>query len=140
MKAQFYAALTAVFGLLAVLPVKAHHSLFAEFDHKQTVTLKGVISTIEWINPHIYVYVDVTNQEGGGVTTWAIETYPPNHMRSRYGLTKAALASGVVAKQIVTIEVNPASNGKKLGWLKQITYPDGHFIRIEVDPDSTEAR
>src|SRR5438094_10096115 len=107
MKAQFHAALIAVLGLLAALPVKAHHSLFAEFDHKKTVTLKGVISTIEWINPHIYLYVDATNPDGGGVTTWAVETYPPNHMRSRYGLTKAALATGVIEKQIVTVEVNP---------------------------------
>ena len=139
MKSKFYIALIALSGLLFALPVKAHHSLYAEFDHNKTVTLKGVISSIEWINPHIYVYLD-TNKDGGGVTTWAIETFPPNHMRSRYGLTKAVLAGDVARQELLTIEVNPATNGKPLGWLKAVTYPDGHVIRIVVDPGDPEAK
>jgi hypothetical protein len=120
-----------VSSLLFALPVGAHHSLTAEFDTKNKVTMKGVITRIEWVNPHIFVYLDV--QDGAGTKPYAIETYPPNHMRSRYGLTKAVLAGNLAAKEVVTVEVNPALNGKDLGWLTQITYPDGHFIKIQAD-------
>jgi hypothetical protein len=120
-------------------PVTAHHSLNAEFDQNKTVTVKGVMTSIEWINPHIFFYVDV--MEGGTKTTWAIETFPPNHMRSKYGLTKAVLGQGVLGTtREVTVEVRPATSGKKLGWLEQITYPDGHSIKLVVDPGSAEAR
>ena len=140
MKTKFYVvALIAVSGLLSAGPVKAHHSLNSEFDTKKTVTLKGVITKVEWINPHIFLYVDAS-KDGGGVTEWAVETFPPNHMRSRYGLTKAVLAGDLAKKDLVTIELQPAANGKQLGWLKSITYPDGHEIRIVVEAGTPEAR
>ena len=139
MKTRFLAAMIAAASLLATLPVSAHHSLNAEFDQNKTVTVKGVMTSIEWINPHIFVYID--SMENGVKTTWAVESFPPNHMRSRYGLTKAVLDQGAIgAKKVVTVEVRPATNGKKLGWLEKITYPEGHFIKFAVDPGSAEAR
>ena len=139
MKTRFSAIVIAAFALLAMLPVSAHHSLNAEFDQDKTVTVKGVMTSIEWINPHIFFYVDV--MENGVKTTWAIETFPPNHMRSKYGLTKAVLGQGVIGTtREVTVELRPATSGKKLGWLEQITYPDGHSIKLAADPGSPEAR
>ena len=64
-----------VFGLalapLAV-PVSAHHSWTAEYDAKRPVTVKGVVSKVEWTNPHTHFYVDVTDASGK-VTTWNFE-------------------------------------------------------------------
>ena len=138
MKTRFSAAVI-VACLLSTLPVAAHHSLNAEFDQNKTVTVKGVMTSIEWINPHIFFYIDV--MEGGAKTTWAIETFPPNHMRTKYGLTKAVLGQNVIGTpREVTVEVRPATSGKKLGWLEQITYPDGHSIKFAVDANSAEAR
>lgn len=133
-----YAVLVAALSLLMAVPSRAHHSLFSEFDHNKTVSLKGVISSVEWVNPHIYIYLDVA-QAGGGVTTWAIETFPPNHMRTRFGLSKAVLV-GDSGHQTLTIDVNPAANGKTLGWLKAVTFPDGHVVRLAVDPGDPEAK
>jgi hypothetical protein len=130
-----YAVVFAVCGLIFALPVMAHHSLYSEFDHNKTVTLTGVISSVEWVNPHIYIYVDAKDKDGA-VKTWAVETFPPNHMKTRFGLTKAVLVGD--GKQILSIDVNPATNGKLLGWMKAVTYPDGHVIRIVVDPGDPE--
>ena len=139
MKTRFVAAMIAAAGLLGTLPVSAHHSLNAEFDQKRTVTIKGVMTSIEWINPHIFLYIDA--MENGVKTTWAVESFPTNHMRSRYGLTKAVLGQGVIGTtKEVTVELYPATNGKKLGWLSKITYPEGHFIKFTVEPGSREAR
>jgi hypothetical protein len=60
-------------------------------------------------------------------------------MRSRYGLTKQLLSAEFDKKEMLTIEVNPAKNGKPLGWLTKLTYPDGHFIKLTAEPGSAEA-
>jgi hypothetical protein len=60
--------------------VAAHHSFAAEYDAKAPVTFSGVVSKIEWTNPHAYVYVDVKDDRGQSVT-WAFEGYPPNTLK-----------------------------------------------------------
>jgi hypothetical protein len=116
----------------------AHHSLTAEFENT-TTTVKGVMTSVEWINPHIYIYFDVVDKDGKKVQ-YAVETFPPNHMRTRYGLTRQLLNTDMAKKETLIVEVQPAKNGKPLGWLKQLTYPDGHFIKLTAEPGSAEAR
>ena len=140
MKITFHAVCAvslAVCALFIALPAYAHHSLYSEFNHDKVVTITGVISSVEWVNPHIYLYMDAKDADGQ-VKTWAIETFPPNHMKTRFGLTKAALVGD--GNQTLKLEFNPATNGKALGWLKSVTYPDGHVIRIVVDPGDPESK
>ncbi len=114
--------LIASIGLLAVaVPTFAHHSQAAEFDMHKEMTLAGVISKVDWTNPHVYLYLDVKDDKGQ-VTTWAVESLPTRFYHN-LGLSKAMLGEG----QPVTMVVRPAKvEGKPLGWLLKITYPDGH--------------
>lgn len=114
--------------MLAVLPgAIAHHSVPGQFDTSKSLTLKGVISKVDWINPHVYVYLTV-KEENGALTTWALATLPLPMMR-KAGLTK----EGVKGKpgEVVTIAAIPARDGTKhLAWISKITYADGHYYRL----------
>jgi Family of unknown function (DUF6152) len=63
--------------LLFVSSASAHHSFAAEYDNNKQVTVKGLVQKVAWVNPHAYVYIDVTD-ENGKVTTWAFESLSPN--------------------------------------------------------------
>jgi len=108
------------------VPVLAHHSLFAVFDEGQTVTLKGAVSKVEWINPHVYMYLDVPDATGK-VTVWSVETFPPATLR-RAGLTREKLGLG----QTVTLLGYRARNGKDLAFLRTITFADGREVVISL--------
>jgi hypothetical protein len=90
MRARFL--LSGVAVLAAAIPLLAHHSFAAEYDAAATVTLKGVVSKVEWTNPHAYIYVDVKD-ETGKVTTWGMEGYPPNTL-TRTGFTRHVVSEG----------------------------------------------
>ena len=111
---------------IAAVPALAHHSLFAVFDENQSVTLTGAISKIEWVNPHVYLYIDVADATGK-VSTWSIETFPPNTLR-RGGLTRDKLGFG----ENVTLLGYAARNGSQLAFLRKITFADGHEILISL--------
>ena len=107
--------------------VLAHHSVAGQFDTSKPITLKGVVSKIEWINPHVYVYLDVKDDEGS-VTTWALSTLPTAMMR-RAGLTKESLMGK--AGEVVTVTAIQARDGTRhLGWISKITYADGHYHQL----------
>src|SRR6202047_1511077 len=78
-------------ALLCALPLLAHHSFSAEFDSAKTVTLRGVISKVDWIHPHSFVYLDVKD-DSGKTTPWALQSLPPLFFRGS-GLTKDVLLS-----------------------------------------------
>jgi|SRR5437879_5606602 len=122
-----------VFGVVLVLvgfgssTPFAHHSVSGEFDMSKTVTLKGVISGLDWGNPHIYVLLDVT-EENGAKNTWRLETFPPAQMR-RAGLTKELIMGK--PDEMVTVTILPARDGTRhLGYIERITYQDGHFNQL----------
>ena len=81
------------FGLLlAVAPVLAHHSFAAEYDPNGSIALKGMVTKLEWTNPHIYCYIDV-KEENGNVVNWVVEGYPPNTLK-RTGFSRDLLKVG----------------------------------------------
>ena len=117
--------LVSVALLASAVPLVAHHSFTAEFDAGKTVNLTGVVSKVEWINPHIFIYVDV--KDGGKTTTWQLQSLPPLFFKGS-GLTKDVLLSN---KQEVKVEANPAKDGTQAyGFLRKLTYPDGHFFTM----------
>jgi hypothetical protein len=123
-----------LFMLVVGASAQAHHSFSGVFDVSRQVTLKGVISKIDWVNPHIYIHLDVKESDGT-VTTWALETLPTNHMRS-VGLTRQDFWNDASAGEVVTAHVNPSRDltNFRAGWLLRITYADGHFFHLNGDP------
>jgi len=125
MKSSTFALLAAVFGVfLAVTPLAAHHSFSAEYDSKKSVTLKGTVTKVEWMNPHVYFYIDVMD-DSGNINNWSLEMGPPNGLE-RSGWTRntmkvgdEVIVEGTLAKdgskQANARSVTMASTGKKLG-------------------------
>ena len=108
--------------LLAVLPAFAHHSFGAEYDANKKVTLKGVVSQVKWQNPHVLIYIDVTDAAGKAVT-WAFENSNV-HTLATQGYNRNTLKFG----QPITAIVNPAANGEPLGIIVKIVLADGKVI------------
>lgn len=122
-KRSFRIILLANFVLLATVPVLAHHSFQAEFDAAKPVTLKGTLSKIDWINPHIYFYLDVKDDDGK-VTTWTLESIPTGFMH-RAGLTKTDFNIG----DNVTVLAYRAKDGTRaFGWVQEFTFPNGRKV------------
>ena len=107
---------------LSGLPVFAHHSFAAEFDVKAPVTLKGTVTKVEWTNPHVWIYIDVTN-ESGAVEHWQCENGAPNAL-ARMGWTRNSLKVG----DQITVEGFRAKNDDKTANARQITLPDGRKV------------
>jgi DNA/RNA endonuclease YhcR with UshA esterase domain len=90
---------TIVVGIiLAGHPLPAHHAGATKYDEKKPVTLKGTVTKVEWMNPHVYYYIDVKDSSGK-VQNWAVEGAPPNVLYRR-GWKKDSLKAG----DVVTVE------------------------------------
>ena len=107
---------------ISVLPTSAHHSFAAEFNQDKPLTLKGVVTKVEFANPHIYVYVDVKDA-AGNTKNWAIEGGPPNVLR-RQGWKKDSLKPG----DTVTVQGYAAKDGSALASASTVTLPDGQKV------------
>src|SRR5580658_3651323 len=105
--------------LLIAIPLAAHHSFAAEYDSTATITLKGVVSKIEWTNPHAYIYVDVKD-ETGKVVTWGMEGYPPNTL-TRTGFTRHIVSQG----DTITITGYRARDNATRAAAREVTTADG---------------
>jgi hypothetical protein len=90
-------AVTMLFGALACAvlarPADAHHSFISQYDPDQPVTLTGIVTKIDWMNPHVYFYIDVADEATGEVESWGFEMGPP-HMLQRRGWKRNTMSIG----------------------------------------------
>jgi len=110
--------------LLSVAPARAHHAFATEFDAKKPVTMKGIVTKIDWANPHVWFYLNIKT-ESGLIENWGFEMGGPNSLRNS-GWTRETMkigdeiiVDGSLAKNgtrsVNAKSVTMASTGKKLG-------------------------
>ncbi len=126
MKFQFPTALSVLAaGVAAASSALAHHSVWGVFNPDDKFSLSGVLTEVEWINPHVFLHLDVTDEDGT-VTAWRLETVPTAFMR-RAGINKAMLMGSGESVAVTGIVAHADSN---MGWIHRITYADGHFYQM----------
>jgi hypothetical protein len=108
--------------LAAVLaaPAAAHHSFGAEYDVNQPITLTGVLTKVEWTNPHTHIYVDVKDTDGK-VVNWQLEGYPPPALQRLGWRRDVTMKVG----DTITVSGWRARDGGAWGHSREITLPGG---------------
>ncbi|MGD8339533.1 MAG: DUF6152 family protein [Gammaproteobacteria bacterium] len=101
-------------SVLAVLAAgsttaSAHHSFPAQYDADKSVTLTGTVTDVQWTNPHIFIFIDVTDDESGEVINWALELGGPNSLL-RLGWKRDSLKPG----DVITVDGSLARDGSNL--------------------------
>lgn len=121
MKSAF-AFLIAGVALLVPVGALAHHSFAAEYDTKKPVTLKGVVTKVEWTNPHARFYIDVKD-ESGAMVNWNLELASPNVL-VRNGWSRHSLKEG----DMVTVEGSQAKDGSQMANARTVILADGKKV------------
>ncbi|HLI82355.1 MAG TPA: DUF6152 family protein [Bryobacteraceae bacterium] len=112
----------ACLALVSALPLAAHHSFAAEYDGSKPVTLKGKVTKVDWVNPHSWIYIDVTGEDGK-VVNWSCETAPPNGLY-RQGWRRDTLKPG----DQVSVEGFLAKDGSHTMTARSVETPDGRRL------------
>jgi hypothetical protein len=120
---------TLMLGFAAsVIPLAAHHSVTATFDTSKEVLIRGVVSKIEWTNPHARFWVDVRSDDGA-VATWELELPPPNALMRQRNLS----SDFIKISDQVTVVVWRAKDGSRLANVLDLSLPDGRILTFGRD-------
>jgi hypothetical protein len=122
MKPRHAAVVFALGALLMPPAVLAHHSFMAEFDGHKPVSIEGMVSKVEWINPHTFFYVDVKDASGKTVR-WALETGSPSALMAR-GWTRDTIRAG----DHVKVTGYLAKENPNLAAARAVTLSDGRTL------------
>jgi uncharacterized protein DUF6152 len=126
MKRRTGVCFLALLGLVMASSASAHHNMSALFDFNDRVTLNGTMTKLEWLNPHIYVFVDAKGA-GDAAEAWSVEGPSPGFFRTRE-INKSEFESAI--GKAVTLEASRARDGSKSGLLRIITLPGGKVISL----------
>jgi len=130
--------LTIAIVMSTAIVASAHHAFSSEFDANRPVKLKGVVSRIEWINPHTWIHVDVKESDGK-VSKWMVEGGSPNALIRR-GVTSQLLKVGME----VSVDGYQAKDGSNRANGRDITLADGRKLSVASSgigaPDETPER
>lgn len=110
------------FALLSALPLLAHHSFSAEYDDSKPVKVTGVVTKVEWQNPHIWFYVD-SKDETGKITHWAFSGGAPGQLMRR-GIYKDVIQPGMT----IHVDGFRAKDGSNNANGAKVTFPDGRQV------------
>jgi hypothetical protein len=102
--------------------LSAHHAFAAEFDSTKPVNFKGTVTKMEWVNPHVWLHLDVKKADGS-VENWAFEAGTPNVLFRR-GFTKNSLLAGTE----IVVDGYQAKDGSKRANGRDLTFPDGRKL------------
>jgi hypothetical protein len=119
-----------IFGLglvASVVPLPAHHSVAAIFNTGTTITVKGIVTKLEWTNPHARFWVDAKNDDGT-VSNWELELPAPNALM-RESLRRDFLRQG----DQVTVNLWQAKDGSRLAHALTLNVPDGRVLTFPRD-------
>jgi hypothetical protein len=136
LKNRIVAVWVGIAVLISVTSLMAHHSPSAIFDMKNKIALKGSVTKVDWVNPHIVVYMDA-KADDGSVENWKFESNPPRWF-TKVGVTRADFAQAI--GQTVTVEIVKAIDGSKYGYLQKITFPNGNSLSLLEASQTTEVR
>jgi hypothetical protein len=124
MRATLGAVLVGAGVLVGGLPVFAHHSGAAVFDNSKRVELKGVVTKVDWTNPHAHFFIDVKDS-AGKVTNWNLELASPSIL-IRNGWSRHSLKEG----DVVTVTGSQARDNTTLAIAESIVFPDGRKLNF----------
>src|SRR5947199_238331 len=125
--------LAAAIVIASAVPVVAHHSFAAEFDAAKTVDFTGVVTKVEWMNPHVYFYVDVKDPQTGKVANWGCEMGSPNGL-TRQGWNRNTLRIGMM----IRVEGSAAKDGSNVANARSAS-PTGRSLRRRAQPQEKRA-
>ena len=107
---------------LLALPAFGHHSFNAEYDESKPVSVTGVVTKVEWQNPHVWFYVDEKTADGT-IVHWAFSGGAPGQLMRR-GVTRDVIKEGMT----VVVKGSRAKDGSNNGYGSSVTFPDGHQV------------